>query len=594
MKRIKHVLFIIAAIVVGSGCKKDADFLKEVTETSYTLPNAFSVSSQVNDIVTELYYRNKRLQIPNNNDGWFLNGQGTDAADYGRSTNSAGSAVSVFSNWSANYGRTAAVFNGFYGMIGVANLALQGAEEVTWANENDKKLAVAQARFFRGYCYLNLGELFGGVPLVQDFIETPKFNFQRSTREETYLFAIADLEAATKDLLDHPEAGRAGKGVAYHYTAEAYLALATIRNNDVPALDKSIAAANEVMKLHSLMTTRFGTRANAASTNTLNGVAAYVANGDVFFDLFQRGNLDFQEGNREGLWVDQNDIAIFNKYNQNYSFLGFPQGFAPVLRNVAWLPARVRPGAGSGPWNGGGIGNDQFNLNGNISAYIGGRSQARVEPTKYARNTVWINNGNDLRNSAVNIRRDFEVKDPKHNLFGTIINEGNIAQYATTASIPAFYPIYTKVVPLDDWGYDGLTSGENRSNTYVDFYFVRIAETYLLRAEAKMRKSDLLGASMDINAVRSRAKATDVSPAQVNLNYILDERLRELWGEERRWNTLLRMGGTVARDRIIPNGLWIKDFPTYSGTINWNLFPIPLSVIDANLDVKIEQNPGWE
>ena len=77
----------------------------------------------------------------------------------------------------------------------------------------------------------------------------------------------------------------------------------------------------------------------------------------------------------------------------------------------------------------------------------------------------------------------------------------------------------------------------------------------------------------------------------VDIDYILDERARELYSEESRWNTLLRMGGTVAVDRIRTYAK--HDWTTNSLTFDFNLLPIPQSAIDRNKDAIMEQNPGW-
>jgi hypothetical protein len=240
---------------------------------------------------------------------------------------------------------------------------------------------------------------------------------------------------------------------------------------------------------------------------------------------------------------------------------------------------------------------DEFNLDISISAYVGGRGVPYINSTYYARNTVWINCENDIRNSAANIRRNFKVLDPNHSLYGLEINEGNIQDYASDVTIQEFVgAVYSKWSPVDDWGYDGLTTGkDNRTNLFSDTYFARLAETYLLRAEAKLRKGDPSGAAADINEVRARAKAPLISPADVTIDYILDERIRELYTEERRWNTLLRMGGNIPNDRIVQHARFIADYPQWSGTLGPDfLFPIPQSFIDSNLDAVIEQNPGWK
>lgn len=104
-------------------------------------------------------------------------------------------------------------------MVNYANQSLEGynKEGLPWESEAQRSEAYGEIMFFRGYGYLTMGELFGGVPLVDQFYQTLKLDFVRSSREETYNFAITDLEAAAAALPDYPsEAGRVSKGVAYH------------------------------------------------------------------------------------------------------------------------------------------------------------------------------------------------------------------------------------------------------------------------------------------------------------------------------------------------------------------------------------------
>ncbi len=97
-----------------------------------------------------------------------------------------------------------------------------------------------------------------------------------------------------------------------------------------------------------------------------------------------------------------------------------------------------------------------------------------------------------------------------------------------------------------------------------------------------------------MNLLRSRANCAYLVSAgdmDDNFNTILDERARELVYEECRWNTLLRMGGTIAVDRIRKYAFWPEAQATL--TFSYNLWPIPQLVIDANKNVKLAQNPGW-
>ncbi|MDR2469620.1 MAG: RagB/SusD family nutrient uptake outer membrane protein, partial [Tannerella sp.] len=299
MKKYSNLLTTMAIVAAGclTGCN-DNEFLKEKPETSFSYAGAFSVSSQVNDCLTNVYYEHKQRLL---NAGFATYGLGTDILDH-RNEMGMASQLTIMSNWNTNSRLTQ--WNQWYGLIAMTNLVLLGVEQVEWANAADKQTVIAEARFLRGYFYLNLGELWGGVPIIDVFSESPRTDCVRATRKDTYLFALADLEAAAAVLPDHQKPGRVGKGAAWHFIAEAYLALA-VDQNDAAYIDKSIAAASEVMKYHSLMKTRFGTRANPSSSGSYQGIPDYFPDGDVYFDLFQRGNLDYEEGNTESLWVDQ-------------------------------------------------------------------------------------------------------------------------------------------------------------------------------------------------------------------------------------------------------------------------------------------------
>jgi hypothetical protein len=590
MKRYRKYFTILAVVIFSITSCNDDDFLIEKTETSYTYANAFDVSSQVNDCITELYYTHKKIHFPGSWGDEFLIGVGTDMFEY-RPTES--SVVSNFTNWNTTYDKTLRIFTNYYSLIAKANLVLLGAEQVSWSNENDKVFAIAQARFFRGYGYMNLGELFGGVPIAEEFFESPKFDYARASREDTYLYAIGELEAAVAVLPEYQTPGRVGKGVAYHYLAECYLALATIRNNEAAMLDKSIAAAEEVMKRHTLMKERFGSRANPASANMNNDVPAYFPDGDVFFDLFQRGNLDREEGNTESLWICQNNWASYDEFGNRGNVMSYENLIHP-LRDALWLPEWKEPGAQNGPWNSNDGPKDKYGYNCNRAAFTGGYGMGRVMPTIYAKNTVWNNCGDDIRNSSVNIRRKFPIMNSLHSMYGDSIHVDETEKYITEPTRMYLYPVHTKLTPIDDWGWDGLHKNE-RAQLTTDVYIARVAETFLLRAEAKFRKGDLAGAAADINEIRGRAHAPLISAADVTIDYILDERVRELYGEERRWNTLLRMGGNIPNDRITRYAMMIVERPQWSGTLAQDfLLPIPQQVIDSNLDGVIEQNPMWK
>src|SRR5690606_37977137 len=74
-----------------------------------------------------------------------------------------------------------------------------------------------------------------------------------------------------------------------------------------------------------------------------------------------------------------------------------------------------------------------------------------------------------------------------------------------------------------------------------DFYIFRLAETYLLRAEAYFWKNQLEHAASDINKVRERANAPLITANDVTIDYIFEERARELYTEEPRHSEMVRV-----------------------------------------------------
>jgi hypothetical protein len=154
------------------------------------------------------------------------------------------------------------------------------------------------------------------------------------------------------------------------------------------------------------------------------------------------------------------------------------------------------------------------------------------------------------------------------------------------------------------------------------WYIFRLAETYLLRAEAYFWKGDLADAAADINVVRARANAQPVSANDVNIGTVLDERARELYYESPRHEELVRIsylfaqtgkpdeeGRTYNMSNFSSNNYWynrtMERNEFYRQGVHTNhgdqytispyniLWPIPQSAIDANVDGHIDQNAGY-
>jgi hypothetical protein len=176
------------------------------------------------------------------------------------------------------------------------------------------------------------------------------------------------------------------------------------------------------------------------------------------------------------------------------------------------------------------------------------------------------------------------------------------------------WPYYKLYVPDDNRTQPAGGNG--------DWYVYRLAETYLLRAEAYFWKGDLVNAAKDINAVRERAHARPIDPSKVNIGTILDERARELYYEELRKVVLTRIaylfamtgktaynGKTYSMNNFSKDNFWYdrvmekNNFynkgvttihgDTYTMSPYHVLWPIPQSAIDGNTQGHINQNQGY-
>jgi len=566
MKKVMNVKYaVLLALLTGvAGCSKiDNEFLETRPETFYTVDNIFTTSSQVDQAVISIYSMLRDMWANPSEEGWIFvfRGNGTDMFDVASIRRAA-----QFNNYGSinpNHANFYAAFSSWYQIIAKANLAIYSADlpSITWASATDKAYTLAQARFFRAFAYRNLGELFGGVPIVTDITKIARYDYKRSTRVETYQYAIDELLAIENDLPDVTAAGgRLVKGAAQHNLCELYLALGTQLvaegkgSEGQAAFAKSIAYGNKVIDggTFSLMKDRFGARKTESQ-------------GNVYWDLFQEKNVNYQDGNKECIWAIQIDYAAYRAEDPR-SKLPYSRTYGPVFRDGA--PAHLT-----------GTAED-----------VGGRGIAQIIPTMYTRDSIYAGQwGDDMRNTDIVFRRTFKGNKAGSPYYGIPVPWSVL--YSNKDNQSLCYPVSCKIATDK---YTGVADGENMSNLFRDDYFIRLSETILLRAEAKQRSGDKAGAAADINLLRDRANcAYKVTAADMDdqFNLILDERSRELVYEECRWNTLLRMGGTIAFDRIKKYAYWPEANATL--TKQYNLWPIPQLVIDANKDVKLDQNPGW-
>lgn len=535
---------LLAVLLLAQACRKS---LEEVPISNLSNAAVLKDSIGFENYITALH-EGARDEFTNT-DGINHNFNmqfGTDVATTGSPT------IAPFRNYET-YLTPSQVVVGFYWnwayriMLLRANtvIAYAGRPEAAayWKSEAQRNAVIAEARFFRAYTFNLLANLYGGVPLVDTIYSSPKADFVRATRKQTYELAARDLEFASQWLpptVPASKEGRIVKAAADHLLSEVYISLGEY--------DKSIAAATRVINsgLYNLMTTRFGSERSKP--------------GDVFSDLFRDGNQNRSSGNMESIYVLQIEDQT-------------PGGQGGTVGNNnlrAW-----------GPFYSSGSFRAPDGKAGFIVSDSMGRSVGWMRPTNYFFYDIWKDNWeNDIRNSAYNIRRTFVYNNPASSYFGKTVER------RTQADDTMFY-LYPTIRKIE--GNPPKSGDLSRGRTFTDLMVYRLAETYLLRAEAYLRKGEPALAAADINVVRARANAKPVEPAEVTIDYILDERARELTVEEPRRRTLCRMGNLVERVRqynIRPD--------TRSSIQDKHLFfPIPQSAIDANYSAKLEQNPDY-
>ncbi|MEL7587810.1 MAG: RagB/SusD family nutrient uptake outer membrane protein [Prolixibacteraceae bacterium] len=560
----------------------EKEFLKEVPLDFFSPENSYVTARDYESAITELYSRVRYCAYQtSSSSGSFPYLTSTDIAQDGRSQLNSTARFGGHSVYLVPTNSTVkAHWDSWYKLIANANTIISRVDD-SGLTEEEQKEVVAEAKFMRALGYRYLVYLYGGVPLNLEEVTSPKTDYTRATKEEVLNQIVEDISEAANVLpgIDEVADGRISNLVALHFLAETYIALGEY--------DKAIAAATAVIDdpNTSLMTERFG---SMVGQNPSDKYLNLTRPGDVYWDLFRVGNQNRSSGNREALWVIQYEVDVTGgnlTSTGNWSVVNTTRGeSANVLERiagpVAWMTFKDPNGVE------GAVGSPQSNYN------SGGAGVSLMRNTDWFLYDLWESDwDNDIRNAPHNIVRDFVYSNPNSAYYGKSSVEYPSPTW--TSQNWRWYPYPSKITTPGQHPDELYKDKENEilsstaGSTYRDNYMLRLAETYLLRAEAYFDKGDLVNAAKDINAVRERAKATPVSSGDVTLDYILDERARELVYEEPRRITLHRTGKLVERVRKY-NALNKDEIQDYHG-----LWPIPYSFIEANTDVVIEQNANY-
>jgi len=457
-------------------------------------------------------------------------------------------------------------WNTGFQIIQWANVLIKKIElldpEVFTDGEAGKNLHLGEARFFRAFIYRYLVSTYGDIPLLKEPVEAAKADFVRDPVSEVRKLIEEDFKFAADHLPnpgDEAAPGRITKGPALHYLGEAYL--------EQGKAQQAVEVLESIDGMgYALMTERFGNHLDKD----------IFGSGDPYYDLFGYENHNLA-ANKEAMWVIQIEPTIQGGSQVSSAYI-----FGPRYFDIGLTPDGYKAILGT-MYN---------NLYTGYSDTLS-RGTANIRGSSFIYYTIWQSDwNNDTRNAKHNLKRDFYYDNPASAYHGQKIDfslydppRPNLLEDTTKC----LYPVHTKT--LDPLNYFLQPHRAGGGITHKDWYALRYAETLLLRAEAYLGVNRPDKAAEDINKVRSRSNATPVTPDKVNIDYILDERARELYGEEWRMIILRRTG------KVLERVLKYNDNPVCPGADirpHNVLWPIPQYQIDLNVDAEFPQNPGYE
>jgi hypothetical protein len=475
-----------------------------------------------------------------------------------------------------------------YGYIKNTNVVISRIDNIKWESEGERNAVLAEALFYRSWWYYRLVHSYGDIPFLGNELVGAKLDFYTHSRWAILEKIQSDLEFAAQWLPASPSIpGSPSKYAALHLLAKVYLVNLEF--------DKAIEATTSVINgPFALMMTRFGSYADKSYRN-------------VIWDLHRPENKSLPN-NTEAIFVmvDRAEAPTGAKTTGTYSMRNFHPEW--------WNAGMVRDSRGQRGTRDrlpDGITNDpEYDTL--------GRGNPNVMMAPYHSYDIWAEGGYSSRNTP-DLRRadinwvdnhEFIYNNPASVDYGTPINPLN---YATPSdSVSSLFPIafYKSWMPHEKT-YTGHPMGGNG-----DWYVFRLAETYLIRAEAYYWKGQPDLAVNDINKVRQRANAVPVTAGDVTIDYIFDERARELFIEEMRHTEMVRVSYIMAKsnrggytlanfneknwfhDRVMQKNIFyqLETIGTYTFYMApyHALWPISVNVITANTLGHINQNEGYE
>lgn len=555
------IYFLLLLVFSLGGCK---DYLDEENKSNIIAEDYYKTQEGYEKLINAAYSTLRNVYAYTGTSSAYMFSAGTDMYVEGR-TGDQPRSLSEYRNLNPDDPYVLSFYTNLYKSIQTCNTALYFNEN-TAANA-DLPVRKGEMQFLRAYYYFLLVQTFGGVPIVTDRITVPQSEFNRNSADEVYVFIISEMNAALGAVPEtSAQYGRVTKRAVRHYLAKVHLTRGY----------ESFGTPQD-----------FQTAAQFADA-AINGQRLTTS----FEDLFYPGN----DRDPEILFSIQFDPTSLPTAttggNGQGNFFGPYQGGQGAVQGYPWRNYALVPTMYTF---------DTFTEN-------DARFDATFMVYHYARYYDYYDKKDDRAN--LNIRfyykpkwdtrteAQWKAEDPAHRNNATVIPYSLAWESSQRTVADNASPTVKK---FDD-PKSQFSVGNGSSSR--DLFLARLGETYLIAAEAYFKAGNNGLAAERINEVRRRAAKPGrlaqmtIGAGDVNINFILDERARELVGEFHRWFDLKRTGTLVERTQTLNRDIktnWfdqgINPFLGPDGQLKI-LRPIPTAALDLN-NADVQQNPGY-
>lgn len=588
--KITSVTFLIVSVL---GCKK---YLKETNPSGLTAEAVYSTPEGYRTLVNGAYSYLRWWY--GKEEGYGMAEMGTDLWTSGEQGFNATSGTSnevrslvMYDNLNPTNGSITRNWKHLYAAVNLCNTGIKLFED---GSSGSTPQQAAELKFLRAFYNWHIVETWGGVHLTTEPTSEATLTANRSSEEAFYALIIEDLKFAKTNLSSTGEFGRATKSAAQALLARVYL---TRGYKDASLFESAIAEANEVINSGFTLEPRY------KDLWTMNRVSK-----EVIWGVNYSTNLA----------ISDNFVKATYPYGYGYETTPAVQGNRGQNNGHLFFTSRYDITAAAIQL--------KIGVNGNALA-IGshwplvrdvnyGWSFNRYMPTKHLLSlfdetrdsryygsfqTVWLANRAITASSAP---AKFALKDtalvvtkgPKtstkyytFDAYSLYNADGGSAIYANNQIYPNLIKFRDSTRNITSPG-NPLEGGNGSPQSSRDVFVFRVAEMYMIVAEANVNLGRTTEAATAVNFVRRRAggSAFEVGGGDMTIDFILDERAREFAGEQIRWFDLKRTGKLVERAKLYNPDIRNNIAPTHV------LRPIPRSQLDAVTNKsEFTQNPGY-